>query len=43
MFLLKKIEHKYLTCFSKYYLKQAQALINYDIPQYFLDDHNYGI
>ena len=35
----EEIEHKYLTCFSKYNFRQPPAFVNYDNTHYFLGDH----
>ena len=39
----EETEHKYLTRFSKYNLRQPPAFLNYNNTQYLLDGHNYGI
>ena len=38
----EEIEHKYLTRFSKYNLRQPPAFVNYDNTHYLLGDRNYG-
>ena len=40
---IEEIELKYLTCFSKYNLRQPPAFVSYDNTHYLLGDRNYGI